>query len=161
VALRAKRSLFFAVDFFFIRVCARLSFGKDHAIVGSIPQRIGIPHSSDPTGRWNRLGPDQKISDGRNLDWRTKDRPHSIPISAYLDPRPWRNNAGDHGGDYVFDTWLYAGTALVLAWALPRDPDHVEVLDECYGRLRQLSETGKAGKCHRRHLRFLAAGWFS
>jgi uncharacterized membrane protein len=27
------------------------------------------------------------------------DRPHSIPISAYLDSRPWRNNAGDHGGD--------------------------------------------------------------
>jgi hypothetical protein len=54
------------------RVCARLSFGKDHAIVGSIPQRMGISHSSDPTGRWNRLGPDQKISDGRNLDWRTK-----------------------------------------------------------------------------------------
>jgi hypothetical protein len=49
---------------------ARLSFGKDHAIVGSIPQRMGIPHRSDPTGRWNRLGPDQKISDGRNLDWR-------------------------------------------------------------------------------------------
>jgi hypothetical protein len=28
--------------------------------------------------------------------------------------------------NYVFDTWLYAGTALVLASALPRDPDHVE-----------------------------------
>jgi hypothetical protein len=27
---------------------------------------------------------------------------------------------------YVFDTLLYAGTALVLASALPRDPDRVE-----------------------------------
>jgi hypothetical protein len=28
--------------------------------------------------------------------------------------------------NYVFDTLLYAGTALVLASALPRDPDRVE-----------------------------------
>jgi hypothetical protein len=28
--------------------------------------------------------------------------------------------------NYVFDTLLYAGAALVLASALPRDPDRVE-----------------------------------
>jgi hypothetical protein len=109
------------------RVCARFSFGKDHAIVGSIPQRMGIPHRSDSTGRWNRLGPDQNISDGCNLDWRTNDRPHSIPISAYLDPRHCGTTpAIMEAINYVFDTRLYVGTALVLAWALPRDPDHVE-----------------------------------
>ncbi len=28
--------------------------------------------------------------------------------------------------NYVFDTLFYAGTALVLASALPRDPDHLQ-----------------------------------
>ena len=46
-------------------------------------------------GRWNRLGPEQTISDSRSLDWRIHDRPHSIPISAYFDPRPPRINAGN------------------------------------------------------------------
>jgi hypothetical protein len=69
-------------------VYARRSFGIDNAIVGSIPQRVGIPHRSDPAGFWNRLDPEQNISDSRSLDWRINDRPHSIPISAYFDPRP-------------------------------------------------------------------------
>ena len=59
--------------------------------------------------------------------WPTNDRPHSIPISAYLDPRRGGTTpAIMQAINYVFDTWLYAGTALVLASALPRDPDHVE-----------------------------------
>src|SRR5580692_5020444 len=67
-------------------VCARLSFGSDDAIVGSIPQRMGIPHGSDPTGRWNRPGPEQTTSGSCNLVWRINDRPHAISISAYVDP---------------------------------------------------------------------------
>ena len=78
-------------------------------------------------GRWNRLGPEQTISDSRSLDWRIHDRPHSIPISAYFDPRPPRINAGNNEAlNYVADTLLFAGVALVLASALPRDPDRVE-----------------------------------
>jgi len=87
--------LFCRRTFYSSRVCARRSLGKDDAIMGSIPERMGIPRGSDPTGRWNRLGPEQKISDSRNLDWRINDRPHSIPIFADFDPRPRRINAGD------------------------------------------------------------------
>jgi hypothetical protein len=51
--------------------------------------------SEAPNGRWNRLGPKQTISDSRSLDWRINDHPHSIPMSAYFDPRPPRINAGN------------------------------------------------------------------
>src|SRR5258708_38446769 len=76
-------------------VCARHSFGKDDAILGSIPQRMGIPRRSGPAGRWNRPGPEQKVPAGRSLDWRTNDRRDSIPISAYFDSRLLRTSAGD------------------------------------------------------------------
>src|SRR5580692_11655607 len=82
-------------------VSARLSFGRDDAFMGSIPSRMGIPHGIDPTGRWSRLGLEQEISDRRNLDWRAYDGPHPIPISADLDPRPRRNDPGDHGSDQL------------------------------------------------------------
>ena len=59
------------------------------------PTVMGIPRWSDPAGRWNRLGPEQEISDSRSLDWRINDRPHSIPLSAYFDPRPRRISNGD------------------------------------------------------------------
>src|SRR5258708_456450 len=85
--------LFWHTVFSSSKVCARRSFGIDDAIMGSIPQRMGIPCRSGPAGRWNRFGPDQKISDSRRLDWRINDGPHSIPVSVYFVPRPRR--AGD------------------------------------------------------------------
>src|SRR5208337_5590368 len=51
-------------------VCARRSFGTEDAILGSIPQRMGILGGSGLAGRWNRLGPEQKTSHSRSLDWR-------------------------------------------------------------------------------------------
>ena len=36
------------------------------------------------------LAAEQEISDGCNLDWRMDDRRHSIPVSAYVGPRPRR-----------------------------------------------------------------------
>ncbi len=65
------------------------------------PSVWGYLAGSDPAGRWNRPGPEQEIPHSRNLDWRTHDRPHCVPLSADLDPRPGRNNAGDHGGDQL------------------------------------------------------------
>jgi hypothetical protein len=147
VGLRAKRSLFCrrrmgsrwahrhsdCCDLFCrrifssSRVCARLSFGKDHAIVGSISQRMGIPHRSDPTGRWNRLGPDQKsrmaaISIGALMTVLTLFLCLPIWILAHGGTTP----AIMEAINYVFDTLLYAGAALVLASALPCDSDGVE-----------------------------------
>ena len=107
------------------RVCAGRSFGKDNAIMGSIPERMGIPGRSDPTGRGNWIGPEQKIPDSRSIDWRVNDLPHPIPVFGHFVPRSRR--AGDQRRlNYFADTLLYAGAALVLASALPRDPERVE-----------------------------------
>jgi len=76
-------------------ICARRSFGRDDAIMGSIPQHMGLPRGSDPTGRWNRLGPEQSVSDSRSLDRRIDDRSHSLPLYGCTYPRPRRINAGD------------------------------------------------------------------
>jgi hypothetical protein len=61
------------------------------------------------------LALNQKISDGRNLDWRTDDRLHSIPVSLISVLAHGRiTPAILEAMNYVFDTLLYAGTA--LAW---------------------------------------------
>ena len=54
----AVAAIFFARrTFSSSRICARRSFGKDDALVGSVPQLMGIPRRSDPAGRWNRPWP--------------------------------------------------------------------------------------------------------
>jgi hypothetical protein len=47
-------AIFLMWHFLSSRISARLSFGKDDAVVGSDPQSMGIPGRSDPTGRWDR-----------------------------------------------------------------------------------------------------------
>jgi hypothetical protein len=126
IVLAMRCDLFRRRTFSSSRVCARRSFGKDDAIMGSIPQPMGIPRRSDPAGRWNRLGPEQKISDSRNLDWRINDRPHSIPISAHFDPRPRPINARDQRSIKLRRGHVaLRRSSAVLASALPRDPRRV------------------------------------
>src|SRR6476646_8024057 len=90
---RDCRDLFWRATVSSSTVCAGRPFGKDNAILGSAPQRVGIPRSDDPAGLWNRLGPEQEISNRGSLDWRIHDRRHSISLSAYFDPRPRRISA--------------------------------------------------------------------
>lgn len=121
----AIAAIFFAVQHFLIRSLRRRSFAKVDAIMSSIPHRMGIPHRSDPTGGWNRPGPEQAISDTRSLDWRINDPPHSILYLPTL-ILAHGSTAINEGLNYVADTLLYAVAALVLASAVPRDPDRVE-----------------------------------
>jgi hypothetical protein len=89
-----RRHLFRRRTFPASELCARHSSAHDDANMGSLPQPMGIPRRSNPAGGWHCLGPEQKGPSSRNLDWRTNDRPHRIPISAYLDSRSRR--AGGH-----------------------------------------------------------------
>ena len=52
-----------------------------------LPQRFGILHGSDLTGRWNRLGPQHQTSHGRSLDRRLNDLPDTVPVLCYVGPR--------------------------------------------------------------------------
>jgi len=76
-------------------VCARCSSGKADAILGSLPQPVGILSRSDPADRRNRLGPEPAIADRRGLDWSINDRPHAISVPGYFAPSPWRIGPGN------------------------------------------------------------------
>src|ERR1700692_566714 len=106
------------------RVCARLSFGKDDAIMGSIPQRMGY------------LTGAVLLAAGIGLALKQKSRIAATSMGAlmtiltlFLYLPIWILARGGttpeimEAINYVFDTLLYGGAALVLASALPSDPD--------------------------------------
>ena len=99
-SLRDCRNLLWRGAFSSSNVCARRSLGIADAVVGSIPQCVGIRGGSNPARRWNVPGAEHKISNGRNFDWRISDRSHAISVSSHFNTcLPRRIGRGDQCWD--------------------------------------------------------------